>query len=94
MPRAVRIPTAIAISNPVPLFLILAGARLTVILVGGNSTLIFLRATLTLSLASLISLPTIPTISNPGSPDDISISTDTIKPPIPSTQEELITANI
>ncbi len=60
------IPTAIGRSNPEPSFFTSAGARFTVILLMGKAKLLFLRAALTLSLASFTAASGNPTIVNDG----------------------------
>ena len=93
IPFDTRMPIAIGRSNPVPSFLISAGEILTTIRCGGNSTPVFFMAILTLSLASLTSVPRYPLISNVGSPLPTSVSTLTIRASIPHNAAVVILLN-
>jgi hypothetical protein len=72
-----RSQTAIATSKLVPLFLTSEGARLSIILCGGNSISLFLHADLNLSLASLIAASGNQIISIIGKALELSASTTT-----------------
>lgn len=74
---ATRMPTAMARSSPAPSFLMLAGARLTVIFLTGNWKPLFLRAARTRSRLSRTVASGNPTMENCGNPDERSTSTST-----------------
>ena len=76
-PSPANIPIAIGRSYPVPSFLIFAGDRFMVILLGSIYIPQFFRDTFTLSLASLTSELRSPINSKTGSPSDMSTSTFT-----------------
>jgi hypothetical protein len=63
-----RIPTAIDKSKNAPSFLVLAGAKFTIILLLGNSKFEFFIAVFTRSLLSLMLVSGRPTISKKGIP--------------------------
>ena len=94
MPFVTRIPMAIGRSNPGPPFFILAGARFTVILFGGNSKPEFFIAAFILSLLSLIAVSGSPTIEKPGSPPPVSTSTSTTCASMPLVQHDSTLASI
>ena len=83
-PIAVKIATAIGRSKPVPVFLIFAGDRFTVIRLAGKTMPTLCSAVLTRSFASLTSEVRFPTISKTGIPVEISTSTCTGIALIPS----------
>ena len=83
-PIAVKIATAIGRSKPVPVFLIFAGDRFTVIRLAGKIMPTLCSAVLTRSFASLTSEVRFPTISKTGIPVEISTSTCTGIALIPS----------
>ena len=70
LPHADRMPTRIGKSKWVPIFLILAGARFTVIRLVGNVMPLFLVAARTRSRASFTAASGKPTMSNAGRPPE------------------------
>ena len=87
---AASMPTAIGRSYSGPSFFISAGAKFTVIRWAGYSYPLFFSALRTRSLASLTAASGRPTSSNAGRPPEISISTDTGYPTMPSNPKLLI----
>ena len=75
MPEAARTAAATGRSNPAPSFLISAGTKFTVILLGGRATPLFFNAVRTLSWASFTCADAYPTIVKEGSPLLTSAST-------------------
>lgn len=91
---AIKIPIAIGKSNIEPSFLVLAGDKLTIILLLKNSIPEFLIAVLTLSFASFTLVSGSPTIWKSGSPFDKSTCMDTIYPSSPFSAILFVIANI
>ena len=92
-PDAARTAAATGRSNPAPSFLISAGARFTVTLLGGSRMPLFFNAVRTRSCASLTCAEGNPTILKQGSPSLTSASTCTGYTSIPEMAADNTLAN-
>ena len=94
IPMDISIHTAMGRSKAVPSFLISAGERFTVIRLGGTDTPELRSAVRTLSAASLTQDESYPTMTNAGSPSDMSASTCIITASMPCTVPLITLLNI